>query len=198
VQAAREVFAESGVEACMEQIASRAGVGVGTVYRRFPSKDVLIEELINILIEQLCAAADIALAADRSNQESGNATGNGLGQFLVAFGECFVEHRRYIGLMLSRTPVVQKANVLRAQIAELTDNARVAGVINAEASLGDVMALIWAMRGLIELTAEQAPDAWRRHIDIHLAGLSSPAPLSRNRVLTDRQLSRISPHLNAH
>lgn len=48
LEAARQVFGESGADACMEEIAARAGVGVGTVYRRFASKDALIDELLRL------------------------------------------------------------------------------------------------------------------------------------------------------
>ncbi|HUB39530.1 MAG TPA: helix-turn-helix domain-containing protein [Streptosporangiaceae bacterium] len=46
--AARDVFGESGADAAMEEIVARAGVGVGTVYRRFASKDALIDELLRL------------------------------------------------------------------------------------------------------------------------------------------------------
>lgn len=46
LDAAREVFARSGAEAQMDQIAARAGVGVGTVYRHFPTKDALLAQMV--------------------------------------------------------------------------------------------------------------------------------------------------------
>ena len=58
LDAAREVLGESGADACMEEIAARAGVGVGTVYRRFASKDALIDELVRLAMEEVTAAAE--------------------------------------------------------------------------------------------------------------------------------------------
>ncbi|HVE68365.1 MAG TPA: helix-turn-helix domain-containing protein, partial [Solirubrobacteraceae bacterium] len=46
MEAAREAFAESGLDAQMEDLARRAGVGVGTVYRHFPTKEALVEALV--------------------------------------------------------------------------------------------------------------------------------------------------------
>ena len=62
VAAARDVFGESGTEASMEEIAARAGVGVGTVYRRFANKDALIDELLRLATAEVLAAAERALA----------------------------------------------------------------------------------------------------------------------------------------
>src|SRR3954451_7408211 len=59
---AREVFAEEGLEAGLHEIAKRAGVGVGTVYRRFPEKEQLIEALFYDRIEEVVGIAERALA----------------------------------------------------------------------------------------------------------------------------------------
>lgn len=54
---AAEAFTERGVDASLEEIARRAGVGVGTLYRRFPSRDALIEAVYRREVERLCASA---------------------------------------------------------------------------------------------------------------------------------------------
>src|ERR1700686_3320002 len=63
LQAAREVFADRGPDASLDQIAPHAGVGVGTVYRRFPDKDTLIDALFEERIDEIAAAAQHALSA---------------------------------------------------------------------------------------------------------------------------------------
>ena len=62
LEAARELFAEHGFDAQMEQIASRAGVGVGTVYRHFPNKCDLLEALIQDRFDGLAEAAREGIA----------------------------------------------------------------------------------------------------------------------------------------
>jgi AcrR family transcriptional regulator len=62
--AARDVFAEAGYEAPLDDIAARAGVGAGTVYRHFPSKEALFEAVITARIEDLVADARVRSAAD--------------------------------------------------------------------------------------------------------------------------------------
>src|SRR4051794_26695224 len=60
VLAAREVFAERGVEASLEEIARRAGVGVGTLYRHFPTRDALVEAVFERRIGAFVAVAEAA------------------------------------------------------------------------------------------------------------------------------------------
>lgn len=184
IAAAREVLDECGPDAGMEQIAARAGVGVGTVYRRFPSKEALIDELVRLVIDDLVAAAEQALA---------RGDGTGLEAVVHEIGKRFVDHRRYAGLMMPRGASDESSRRLRARLAELTDDARSAGTVNPDTTLGDILALIWSLRGLIQATSDIAPDAWMRHLDIHLAGLRSSSPLSTTPPITAKQLARPAP-----
>src|SRR5919107_4085250 len=59
--AAAEVFADRGLDVSLDDIAAHAGVGVGTVYRRFPDKDALIDALFEEKIDRAVALADQAL-----------------------------------------------------------------------------------------------------------------------------------------
>lgn len=168
--AAREVLGESGADASMEEIAARAGVGVGTVYRRFVNKDALIDELLRLALADALAAADQSLA---------RRDGYGLEQFLRAMGTLFGRHARYAHLLLQRRADPAAAARIRAAIDELTARALAAGTLNPDVTAGDVMALVYAMRGLAGAVGDVAPQSWQRFLDIHLAGLRSAGQLSR-------------------
>ncbi|WP_344855351.1 helix-turn-helix domain-containing protein [Amycolatopsis ultiminotia] len=58
LRTAARVFAEEGLEVSLGRIAQRAGVGAGTVYRHFPSKEILVEAVLADHVESLVAAAD--------------------------------------------------------------------------------------------------------------------------------------------
>jgi AcrR family transcriptional regulator len=182
--AAREVLGECGAEASMEEIAARAGVGVGTVYRRFASKDALIDELLRLVLEEVLASTDQALA---------RTDGHGLEELLRALGQSFADHARYASLLLQRRTDDDTARRMRAAIDELTARAIAAGTVNPGITPGDVLALTWAMRGLVQATGDFAPEAWQRFLDIQLAGMRAPGPLSTARPLSSRQLSKLAP-----
>ena len=165
LDAARRVFGESGADACMEEIAARAGVGVGTVYRRFASKDALIDELLRLATQELIRDAEYALA---------RTDGYGLHELLRAFGRSFAEHARYANLLLQRQPDACAADKLRRAIGELTSRAVSAGTVNSGISGDDVTTLISAMRGLIHTVFDGTPQVWQRFLDIHLAGMTAP------------------------
>src|SRR5579864_1563646 len=59
--AARQLFAERGIDATLDDVADRAGVGVGTVYRRYPNKDALLDELFEEGINELVTLAKESL-----------------------------------------------------------------------------------------------------------------------------------------
>jgi AcrR family transcriptional regulator len=165
LDAARQAFGESGADACMEEIAARAGVGVGTVYRRFASKDALIDELLRLATQELIRDAEHALA---------RADGYGLHELLRAFGRSFAEHARYANLLLQRQPDAGAASKLRQAVGELTSRAVSAGTVNPGITTDDVITLVSAMRGLIHTVPGGTSDAWQRFLDLHLAGMTAP------------------------
>ena len=165
LDAARQVFGESGADACMEEIASRAGVGVGTVYRRFASKEALIDELLRLATHELVRDAEHALA---------RTDGYGLHELLRAFGRSFAEHARYANLLLQRQPDASAASKLRQAVSELTSRAVSAGTVNPGITTDDVITLVSAMRGLIHTVPGGTSDAWQRFLDIHLSGMTTP------------------------
>jgi AcrR family transcriptional regulator len=182
VEAAREVFSEHGPDAGMELIASRAGVGVGTVYRRFPSKEALVEELVRLILTELAESARELLARD---------DGRGLEDFLRVLGRSLSEHRGYAGLVVSGTQE-SCAATLRGMLAQLLAQSRRHGTVGPFTTMGDVLATVWALRGIVETTGTVAPHAWERHLDIHLAGLRSPTEPSAHPALSEAELARIS------
>jgi AcrR family transcriptional regulator len=196
LEAAREVFGESGAEASIEDIAARAGVGIGTVYRRFASKEALIDELLRLALADIIEAGDRALAqtgnGGRPEGQGGGEEHDGLEEFLRAITRPFADHARYADLLLQRQADPAATARIRAAIAELTERAVAAGTVNPQITLGDVMALIWSLRGLAQSTVEVAPDAWQRYLDIHLAGMRASGPLSQSPAMSARQLARLT------
>jgi AcrR family transcriptional regulator len=182
LDAAREVISEFGTEASMEQIASRAGVGVGTVYRRFPNKEALIDELVRIILDELVTAATVALA---------RGDGSGLEIFLRTTGHSFASHRGYSDKLVSKLKS-QCADALFGLMSDLLAQAQQYGTIGPDVTVGDVRATTWAIRGIIQTTGTVAPDAWERHLDIHLAGLRAATLPSRRPPLSATQLTQIT------
>jgi AcrR family transcriptional regulator len=182
VDAARDVLSEFGTDASMELIASRAGVGVGTVYRRFPNKEALIDELVQLILSELVTAAEHELAKE---------DGSGLDAFLRVLGRSFSRHRGYVDKLVGHTKAACAAH-LRSLIAELLVQAQQCDRVRDDITLGDVMATVYALRGIVTATGEIAPAAWERHLDIQLAGFRSPTAPSSRPSLTPDDLVRIS------
>jgi AcrR family transcriptional regulator len=174
--AAREVFGEQGREAQMDDVARRAQVGVGTVYRHFPTKEALIEALAFDSFERVTTKAKEALAIEDPWEA--------LTQTLWAGAEVIAGDRA-LSELFADVPgsIIQGSELereLNAAVSELLRRAREAGLLRADIVLDDIPMLMCGI-GSATRKLHQCPDSWRRHLAIVIDGIragnaSGPLP----------------------
>jgi AcrR family transcriptional regulator len=170
--AAGELFTERGLGVTLDDIARHAGVGVGTVYRRFPDKEVLIDGLFEQRLEAMCAIATEALA----DPDPWNG--------LVLFFERGCErqaHDRGLKELLACSAhgggcLAEPRDRLRVLVTELFDRAKAAGVVRADADPYDAPMIHMMLGTVMDRTRDVAPEVWRRYLGLVLAGLRPGAP----------------------
>src|SRR5271157_191041 len=164
VEAARAKFAERGLDVPLEEVAGQAGVGIATLYRRFPTRDDLIAACFERRVEEYAAAAEQALqAADGWSGFSAyvericamQAADRGLNDVLTrTFPNATVlEGHRMRGYELS---------------LQLIERARAEGSLRADFVSEDLVLLLMANAGVVQAAGNAAPDAWRRFVGLAL------------------------------
>ncbi len=175
LDAARAIFSEHGSEAQMDEIARRAGVGVGTLYRHFPTKDVLIGELVRIKLTDFAARARAKFEDDDRPWES-------FADLLREQAELAARDAAQQRMIFAMThEALERAQPtiteLTAANQALIDRAKAAGVIREDVVVDDVRVL---MCGLGSIMAADAlgvmPYDWRRHLEFVLAGMRVGCP----------------------
>jgi AcrR family transcriptional regulator len=186
--AAGELFTQRGLGVTLDDIARHAGVGVGTVYRRFPDKEVLIDALFEQRLETMCLIAEQALA--ESEPWDG---------FVLFFERgCELQaHDRGLKELLSCSThgggcVAHARDRLRVLVTEIFDRAKAAGVVRADADPYDAPMIHTMLGSVMDRTREAAPDVWRRCLGLVLDGLRPGAatPLAVG-PLTSAQLDAV-------
>ncbi len=161
--AAGQVFAEQGLDAGVEEIAKRAGVGMGTLYRRFPTKQALIDELIGNLRRELLRLAEVAAQLP---------AGTGLEQLLFTVGQLQADQSGCLQQLTERSDAeLDVLRQFRSLVGRLLTAAQRHGRIRADVTRGDITLLFWSVSGVIRTTRSVAPNIWRRHLELLLAGL---------------------------
>lgn len=155
--AAAEVFHEQGLAAGMEDIARRAGVGVGTVYRRFPDRESLLDALLTELLEVYLRATQEALGSP-----------TGLADFLRTIGEVQASSRGCVVRLWSSPTADELHEQVRQGMGALIADAQARGACRPDVTLDDVIGVMVALRGMREGTV---PADWRRHLELCLRGL---------------------------
>jgi len=165
--AAEAVFGAQGATGSTEEVAKRAGVGIATVFRHFPTKDELIEAALVRHFERLAARAD-ALAADADPTVAWRILVREMAQTGAT--------KLTLGSVLShdRPPAsaVAASNRVKSTVDKLLRAARDAGAVRPTVSVEEVYLLV---RGLAQVTATTPTDAdtLDRAIEVVLAGLAT-------------------------
>lgn len=187
VAAARELFAKSGVDVSVEEITHHAGVGMGTLYRHFPTKDELIDAVLEDAFDEIIRLA-------REAAESADAWA-GLTGFFEALLELHAQNRGVKDIVALRGHGSRRAEAMRARLrpllARVIERAHEQGTLRADFTPDDLPLVFWTANRVIELTQDVAPDYWRRYLALLLDGLrpaaATPLPAQP---LTRAQLGR--------
>lgn len=172
LQAGKKLFAEHGIETSLDDIAAVAGVGVGTVYRHYPNKDALLDELFEETIAEHAAYAEAA----RSNPDP-SAAFRGLLEHLA---EGFAANRALEAIALhpvsGRRRLAHASERLAAPVQEIVDRAKAAGALPADFEPGDIRMIQTMLAAVIRETHADEPERWRRYLAIILDGLANRRP----------------------
>ena len=158
---ARAAFAESGDDVQIDDVARHAGVGVGTVYRHFPTKQALLTELVRQTFRLFTGWAREALEAGGEPF----ALIEGLLRRIAetAAGDAGVQYALASTAGQAGTEAPAEQDELIAVIAELTGRARRAGTIRPDIEATDIAMLIC---GVVSAMGPRPGFDWRRHLDL--------------------------------
>ena len=162
LRAARETFAESGYEVPLDEIAARAGVGAGTVYRHFPSKEALFEAVTRARVEDLIADAQQRAAAAEP--------GPAFFGFLLRLAD-EAAAKRDLPQAIAVPGTVQ--DEMRSSLGLLLRNAQNAGAVRPGVTATDLVVLLKGM--LVSLQQDPDPGLRDRIVAIITDGLRPPA-----------------------
>jgi AcrR family transcriptional regulator len=189
VAAARDAFSADGIDVSVDEIARRAGVGIATLYRRFPTKEDLVDAVLEDAFAEICEAA-------RSGLEAEDAW-IGFTGFLEGVFALHERNRCLKDVVASHRHGRRRLEAARAElrplVAELIARAQAEGTLRADLTSEDVPLLLWSGGRVAQMTSDVAPELWRRYLGLVLDGLraSAATPLAHP-ALTREQLERVN------
>lgn len=197
LETAQRLFAERGLDVSLDEIAHRADLGVGTVYRRFPTKEALIDALFEERLKQVVAIGREALAdpdawcglvtfLERSNALQ--AVDRGLREVMLGtrYG-----HERVARLRESLQPIA----------TELVAKAHASGRLRPDLATTDIPLIAIMVGAVVDYAREVQPEVWRRYLTLLFDGLSAeragatPLPVAP---LNEDQLDQIMGSWHPH
>jgi AcrR family transcriptional regulator len=169
VSAARDVFAEQGLEAPLEVIAARAGVGIATLYRRFPTREKLVAAALVEKVAEYAEAARQGMAATDPWA--------GFAGCVERICELQAGDRGLSDLLCMTLSADEHVERLRRtandRLVGVIERAKAGGMLREDFAGEDLVLLLIATAAIMDLTRQDAPDAWRRFVALALEGFRS-------------------------
>ncbi|WP_217555811.1 TetR/AcrR family transcriptional regulator [Streptomyces sp. GbtcB6] len=165
--AAREVFGRRGLGVTLDDVAKHAGVGVGTMYRRFPTKEALVRAVFEQDLAMRQESAEQALAHPDPWQ--------GLVDFLMTMAADLAENRGLHEVIMlgshSSEPMETTRGGMLPYLEALIHRAQDSGQLRPEVTASDIPVIQQMLSAAAQFTQGRRPDIWRRYIEILLNGL---------------------------
>jgi AcrR family transcriptional regulator len=168
LEAAAEVFAERGTAASVDEIARRAGVGHGTVFRRFPTKDSLVAAVMCKRLEEFAAAAQELLERPDA--------GAAFEEFIWNIAEHYARDFPLFEGAATCADVPEFAEAkheLERVVEQLVARAQEQGALRRDIAGRDVLVLVSS--AILGAMRASAGDGWRRYVAVVTDGLRTPA-----------------------
>jgi AcrR family transcriptional regulator len=182
--AAAEVLAADGLDAGVEQIAARAGVGIGTLYRRFPTKEALVAAVADGFVDHVVGIATAALDIP---------DGGGFEHYLRGVAGLSSHYGRGLGCLYAdedaRLRIRREVDPL---VERLITEAKSAGRLRPEFSRTDISMIVWSVTGVVDAAHDVAPQLWQRLLDVLIDGLRPGGVKPSRPPLTRAQADRIA------
>jgi AcrR family transcriptional regulator len=170
VAAARKAFAEHGLDLPMEDIARRAGVGVGTLYRRYPTRADLVAAAFEHKMTAYADAATQALADPDP--------WHGFCGYVERICAMQADDRGFTTVLTMTFPTAKQFEADRARafadLTTLVERAKAAGNLRADFVTEDLPMFLMANAGVLTATADAAPGTWRRLVGYLLQACAAP------------------------
>ncbi|MGH1564165.1 TetR/AcrR family transcriptional regulator [Mumia sp. DW29H23] len=168
LETAREVFRESGADCSLDAIAKRAGVGPGTLYRHFPTREDLVDALLEDWIDALAADGEAAVSSTAPARET-------LSTWLASFVDNIVVYRGAAAMMATAmgdpsSPIYGRCQVLRDVNARVLGTFVESGAVRPDVDADQVQRLVNGVASVVDQAGLSTDDA-RPMLDIVLDGI---------------------------
>jgi AcrR family transcriptional regulator len=171
--AARQVFAERGLDASLDDIAHHAGLGVGTAYRHFPNKLELARAIFAQAVDEIVDLAQRCAADDDAWQ--------GIVAFLEGAAAAQTADRglREVLSGVHDPEQIEQINDRLAQpLGELVERGKADGVLRPCVEATDIGVVVLMLCTVTDIAGDIAPELWRRYLGMLLAGLRRDGAVS--------------------
>jgi AcrR family transcriptional regulator len=189
MRTAEGMFAQRSALVPLNEIAHQAGIGVGTVYRRFPDLQALIQAMF---IERFTGFVQLATAAAQQPEPA-----QALRHYLLEAAQLRARDQALDVIVANADTDAEPLAQLRDELAHLVDDlasrATTAGAVRQDFTSADAYAFIYMIGAAADRTHDIAPDAWRRYADVLLTGFGLPQSLSEHTAMSDGQLRKVRP-----